>query len=28
MKNLIERYQSDYYRAGRAAEVPARPPVG
>jgi hypothetical protein len=28
MQNLIERYQSDYYRAGRAAEVPAPPPVG
>ena len=25
MKELIERYQSDYYRAGRAASVP--PPV-
>jgi len=27
MKELIERYQSDYYRAGRQA-APATPPVG
>jgi len=28
MKDLIEHYQSDYYRAGHTAGVPAPPPVG
>jgi hypothetical protein len=28
MKDLIEQYQSEYYRAGRAAASPAPPPVG